>query len=93
MSSASSDANVCRTQEVFVLVQAYFVAIAETGNIFLTNGPTWSAQASGMLCSTMNSVNSASARIILKSFPLLPMKNFLILHVEGPESTIIPMCF
>ena len=36
-------------------------AILESGNIFLTRGPTWSATATGMLCSTMKSTNNTSA--------------------------------
>ena len=55
---------------VFVLVQPYLVAIPESGNIFLNNGPGWLAHAIGILCLTVNSVNNASACITLGSLLL-----------------------
>ena len=60
--------------------------------IFLNNEPRWSVHATGRLCSTINSVNSTSAWMMLKSFPLLSTKNCSILRVKRSESPTFAVC-
>ena len=83
---ASSAVNVSRTQLVFVLAQPYFVAMVESGNIFRNSGTAWSAQGSGRLCSTMNSVNKASAR-------MMSVKNCWILRIGRLTFPMLVVCF